>query len=92
MPSAVHVEGQPTEQSGKLLDVLRLGNFATSLYKLLDSTGEPISPLITQTIDRAPALPNGWLAFDSYFRIVDRCGNQLQVSVHEVDAASGALS
>ncbi|KAK7008461.1 hypothetical protein R3P38DRAFT_3365181 [Favolaschia claudopus] len=67
-------------QNGGLEDVLRIGFFGFHLYEFLPSKGLPISPLITQAMERLPNLPQEWLLFAQYLLIKDRCSNHLRHS------------
>ncbi|KAJ7811895.1 hypothetical protein B0H14DRAFT_2858603 [Mycena olivaceomarginata] len=46
-------------QNGTLQDVVRMAHFAENVHNLLGSKRGPISPLITQAIERLPRPPNG---------------------------------
>ncbi|KAJ6529031.1 hypothetical protein DFH09DRAFT_1185452 [Mycena vulgaris] len=68
-------------QDGTLHDLDRLALFGSDLHRILGGESEPLSPLITNIIEKMPELPNGWMAFDSYFLAADRCSNPLQHSL-----------
>ncbi|KAJ7793848.1 hypothetical protein B0H14DRAFT_2925079 [Mycena olivaceomarginata] len=59
-------------QNGTLQDV--------NVHNLLGSKRGPISPLITQAIERLPRPPNGWIVLHPYFHVLDRCSNHLRHS------------
>ncbi|KAJ6556660.1 hypothetical protein B0H10DRAFT_1967604 [Mycena sp. CBHHK59/15] len=68
-------------QDGTEHDALRLAYFGQDLYRLVGPECRPLSPLITKIIDGGPKLPNGYMVFDTYFHMFDRCSNHLRHSV-----------